>query len=236
MSIVLDIILICLIALFGFLGASKGFARTLIEVVGYILVVFLSLNISSFVADYTYQNYIKQPIVETVSEKTDEKLEQSNASIEEKVDVIFESIPAPITAISGIEKDDISDFLNDYSTESVEKTEKISADICDGIVKPIIVPVIELLLSIILIIVLVILVKLIAKLVGNFFNKSVFKGVNKFLGVIAGAIKGIIISLLVVALFSIVFNICDNKLFYVTPEIIDKTYLFKVFYNISAFL
>ena len=76
------------------------------------------------------------------------------------------------------------------------------------------------------------IVKLLARLIGGLFNKSVFRGLNRFLGGIAGCAKGMIIVLMFVALLTMLLPIFNNEISIISPENIDKTYIYKLFYNV----
>lgn len=231
MFIILDIIAVGLIILFAVLGAVKGFAKTLIEVVGYILAFVIAFSVAEYVADYIYENNVKETIVASVSDITKESADNAVVSISDSVDKIWESIPSYISAFSGITKESVTDYVETYSDKTDEGIEQLATSVSENVIKPVVVSAIELVVSILLIIILLFIVKILAKLIGNIFNKSVFKGMNRFLGFISGATKGLLFCLAIAAIISIVLPLFDNEFYFISPDNIEKTFVFKLFYN-----
>ena len=235
--IILDVLIIGIVVCFAFFGVKKGFARTLTEVIGYILSFMIAFSVASYVADYVYEKKIKETVVNSVSEYVEKKTDKAVDSTNESVDAIWYSIPPYLSALSeitGLDKEGIEKYIKDYSEKTNNNIEQTAIAVCENVIKPVATSAIKLTVALILIVVLLFAVKLIARFIGNIFNKSVFKGINKFLGGISGAAKGIIVTLALVMLISILLPIFDNEIYFITPQTINKTYIFKFFFNIVS--
>ena len=237
MNFVLDIILVFIVLIFAILGAKKGFARTTIEIVGFVLAFMVAFSVANYTADYVYEKKIRPSVVKSVSDIVSETAEKTGQNVNENVDVIWDSMPKYISAfsgIAGIDKEKIRDYVEQQQEVTTSKTEELALSVCENVIKPIAVSAVKFTVTAILLIVLILLVKLIAKLIGGMFNKSIFKGANKFLGGIAGMCKGGLICLALAGLISIILPLFKNEIFNITPRLIEKTYLFKHLYNLFS--
>lgn len=233
MNFVLDIIIVCVVILFAILGAKKGFARTFVEIIGFVLAFMIAFSVANYTADYVYEKKIRPSVVKSVSDIAKQDVNETGENVNDSVDVIWDSMPKYVSAISGLaglDKEKIRDYIDERKQTTNEKIEDLALSVCENVVKPIAVSAVKFVVTAILIIVLLLLVKLLAKVIGGLFNKSVFKGTNKFLGGLAGVVKGALISFALVGLIFIVLPLFDNELFNITPQIIERTYIFKYLY------
>lgn len=227
-EIILDIIIVAIVALFILFGIKKGFARSFIEIVGYILAILISFSVATTVSDYVYEKKIKENIVSSVGELAYEKTDEAGKSI----DAVWDSIPTYIKTVAGIQKDSVDEYISEYKTNTSNSVKDMALAVSENIVKPIATSAIRLAVEIVLLILLLILVKFFAKIVGKLFNKSILRGTNKFLGGILGAGKGALIALISVSIFMLLMPMFDNEIFGVTPKIIESTIVFKYLVNI----
>lgn len=237
MFIILDVLIVCIVVLFAFFGIKKGFATTLTEVIGYILSFMIAFSVASYVADYVYEKKIKETVVNSVSEYVEKKTDKAVDSTNESVDAIWYSIPPYLSALSeitGLDKEGIEKYIKDYSEKTNNNIEQTAIAVCENVIKPVVTSAIKLAVALILIVVLLFVVKIIARLIGSAFNKSVFRGINKFLGGVSGAAKGIIVALAFVMLISILLPLFNNEIYSITPQTINKTYIFKFFFNVVS--
>ena len=54
MWIILDLIIVAIVLLFVFISAKRGFARTIVEFVGYILAVYLAFAVGGIISTAVY--------------------------------------------------------------------------------------------------------------------------------------------------------------------------------------
>ena len=81
MPIILDLIVIAVIFIFILVSAKKGFVRSLIEIVGFVLVIMLSNTVSTPLANITYDKFIEPSIIESSQKLTDGTNENTEFSI-----------------------------------------------------------------------------------------------------------------------------------------------------------
>lgn len=227
-EILLDIIIVSIVALFIFFGIKKGFARSFIEIVGYILAILISFSVANTVSEYVYEKKIKETIVSSVSDITDKEIKGDSKSNE----AIWEAIPSYLKTLTGLEKDTVDEYLNKYKKDTSDSVKGTAIAVSENVVKPIATSAVRLVVEIVLLILLLILVKFFAKIIGKLFNKSILRGVNKFFGGILGAAKGTLIALISVSIFMLLMPLFNNELFSVTPKVIESTFIFKYLVNI----
>ena len=66
MSFILDLIVIAIIIVFALISAKKGFVRTIIEIVGFVLVILFANNVSPVLSNVTYDKLIEPAIIESI--------------------------------------------------------------------------------------------------------------------------------------------------------------------------
>ncbi len=220
MNIILDLIVIAIIILITVISAKQGFVRVAVEVVGFIIAIVLSLNISVGLADVTYHKVIEPVIVSSVENVT---ADTTVATAEKTWNALPQFVRNGANKL-GIDEDTI--------TESIAKSVgngagNVAASVSENTVKPIATSVLKTLYSLILILVLMIIVKFLARLVNKLFSFSIVGKLNKFLGGTLGVVKGIIIAWLFCTVVSLAVSFTQNGILFFNAENIDNTIIFK---------
>ncbi len=232
-ALIVDICLLLIVALFVWQSAKRGFLRTLTEVVGCILAVVISFSLASFAAEKFYDNAVKPGIVESVNSTVNGT---STQAIGEAIDKAWSSVPSFITTLlvgDGYDKQTVTEKIE----ESVKQgSESIGEAVTDNIIKPIVTAAISFILAIIIFALLMVLVRFISKKVGLIKKIPLVGTANAVLGGVFGFFKGLIIIYALVVLISILMPMCQNKLWIFNAEMIGKSYLFKMLYELSPFV
>lgn len=231
MSFVLDIIIVLIILFFAFTSAKKGFVRTLIEVVGFILAISIALSISTPVASKIYDGAVQPIIAKSVESAVNESAEGANAA----VDAVWNKLPSFIAESSflGLSKDGLSASLSDNAATTAEQ---ITTTISDSFIKPAVTRLLSVLISVILVIVLLFVVKIIAKFINKLFSFSVIGKLNRTLGGLLGVLKGIAVSIVFCMIISLILSFTKNGFLIFTYESINASYLFKLLLSFSPFI
>lgn len=218
MSFVLDLIVLAIIAIFALLSAKKGFIRTIIEIVGFVLVILLANNLSPQISDYTYDKLVEPAIVSSV-EKMQVGDNVTNFSLE--------NMPSLVSKILG-SNFDISGFqsiINENINNGV-KSAVVSAS--QSVVKPIVTGIFDLIFTLIITVVLLVVVNFVAKFVNKLFSFSLVGKANKILGAILGIIKGVVISAIVCTIISLIVPLTKEGFLIFTQANIDSSVIFKL--------
>ena len=230
MSLVLDAIILLIVLVFVFLSAKKGFVRTLIEVIGFIAAIAISLSLSTPVANACYNATVQPFIVKTVESTVSE-----NASnINESVDAVWNKLPTFLTdsKFFNLSKENV---LSSVTNETASGTSEI-ANAIDSFIQPAVTKLFSVIISVILVVLLLFVVKILAKTINKLFSFSVVGKINKTLGGILGLIKGAAISVIFCMIISLILSFTKNGFLIFTYDAINASYLFKFIIGLSPFL
>jgi uncharacterized membrane protein required for colicin V production len=229
MSIILDLAVVAVIIINVILSAKKGFVKTVVEVVGFIIALSLAFSLSTPVAEYTYDSFVGPAVEKSLTESTQNIADTSPNDL-------FETLPPIITENAknfGISTEsilgEISGSVKENSTEAVQT---ISQDI----VRPITVKIISMVATLLIFLVLSIVVKFLAKVLNKLFSFSIIGKINTNLGGVIGFFKGIVFATVLCVAISLVINLTGSGFWVFTPDNINATYLFKFFTSFSQFI
>ncbi len=220
MSIILDLTAIAIILVFTFISAKKGFVRSLIEIVGLVLVIMLANAVSTPLANATYDKLIQPSIIEA-----GEKLVAEN-----QTDIVLavDVLPGFLQKILGD-----TDVLNDFKTQA---SAQIGKGVTNGVavasqsvIKPVVANVISILYSLIIITVLLFVVHFLARVINKLFSFSLIGKANLVLGGALGLIKGVIIIYLICYLVNLFVPLTKNGFLIFTPSNIENSFIFNLF-------
>lgn len=229
MNIILDVIIIAIIAICVFLSAKKGFARTIIELAGFVAAILIAINLSTPVANFVYDKMVSPSIEKTVVKVIDDSVNSTSAAV---TDAIWEKLPGFVSNAaekSGVSKDTLSSKLMGGSSSA-----DIAQNIADEVVAPVATTVIKYIATVLIFIILLIVVKFLARLLNSIFKKSLLGGANAILGGALGAVKGAIYAILFCLLVSLITNITKDN-FFITNEMIENSTVFKFVLNLIPF-
>lgn len=235
---ILDGIILVIVIFAIISGAKKGFVRTIIELVCYLLAVIISVTLCTRAAEWTYDKYIDQRVVSSVAENLSES---GFDSVSQALDNAGSAVEAVKKAV---ESSKLLSFMSgtlDISAESLEKAaedsgtmtaEEFAGSLSKKIIRPVFIRFLEFIIFILLIILLFILIKPIAKTVNKIFSFSVLGAINKFLGGVTGLFTGIVISMVFVIISNYVFTMSSHEILGINEQTVQNTYIFSYLLNL----
>lgn len=218
MSFVLDLVVLAIIAVFALLSAKKGFVRTIIEIVGFVVVILLANNISPVVSDYTYDKLVEPAIISSV-----EKMQVGNSLTNFSLD----NMPSLVGKILG-NNFDISGFQSIINENINNGIKSAVTSASQTVVKPVVTGVFDLIFMLIITFVLLFVVNFLAKLINKLFSFSLIGKANKILGAILGIIKGVVISAIICTIISLIVPLTKEGFLIFTQSNIDSSLIFKL--------
>ncbi|MCH5298982.1 MAG: CvpA family protein [Ruminococcus sp.] len=220
---ILDIVLIAVVALLIIIGAVRGIARTLYNLLSVFLSGFLAYIASKAAAGWIFDNFIAASIEKSVTESLSSAAQSTGNAAQD--------------AILGL-PDYVVGILNTFgvSTDtlagSVSSAADSSADVVSGAIVGAIAPVFTSVLSVILLVVLFIIFILIFKLLSKKFLKlfelPIIRSANKLLGGALGMCEGIIICYIFILVCRIILPFSQEP--FISPEMIDSSIIFRTVY------
>lgn len=212
MGIALDIILVLIVLICIFLAVKKGFVRSLIEVVGYILAIVIAFSVSGMAADYIYDNIIGEKVVETIS-----------AAVEENSEAALEALPDYITVLLDKTNFNLEALLSNGNENAVNVAQQVS----DNMLKPLVVGILKTIISVVIFLILMIVVKLLAKVMNSLFTGAVLGTANKILGVSLGLVKGLVFATVFCMIVYFITTISNTEFLIFTNDAINESFLTK---------
>ncbi len=249
-SLLIDLVLILIIGFAVYFSARKGFVRTVVEAVGLLAAVIITLTICTPLANATYDKIIEPPLLEATAEKV-------NASFEGQLDKVpdFNVNSEQFTQLKSQISSSINDFIKDLpkvvqnfieqsgletnklfentdteinGEETIGNTaQNLVRDISQTKIKPIAVELISAFYSLVVLTVLLIAVKILAVSLNKVFSFSLAGKLNTFFGGVCGLIKGLAIAFLLCAVIYTVISFTENGSWIFTLQNIEKTIIFK---------
>ena len=222
MYIILDLIIIAILAVFAILAAKKGFVKSVVEIAGFVLAIFLAFTLSTPATNFIYDKAINSGIHSTVETAVGDTYSNIDSAVAENITDKLPDFIADNANIAGI--------LSDNYTSPTEVADAVCADV----VRPVVTAILNAVITAILLIALLIAFKSLAKLINKLFSFSIIGTANKILGAFIGLIKGIGVVVIFVAVITFIVNFNGGFLIF-TKKNIDSSVLFNFISGILPF-
>lgn len=206
MTVVLDIILVCLFVVLVATAAKKGFVLTVLEVIAIIAALFCASYISEPVAQSSYDVFLKGNIVKTVNSEISEKQVSANIG-----DIAFDAIPQyaiDFAECASVDTQALKTDINNTISNAVNsgKLDELGDIVEEKCVRPIAVPAIRIILFLIIFVVALLVFRLIAAALSKTVKLPLVGTLDTVLGGLLGAVRGaavlLVISTLLVTMLS----------------------------------
>lgn len=219
MGYILDAIIIVVVVLCALIAAKKGFVRSLIEFVGYILAIVIAVGAAGVIADYAYENAVRPVVIEAI----DSTLTDSSSNA-------IEGLPDSVVSLvelAGVDFDSVTASVGETAHEAAVR-------ITDTAVKPITLGLINSIAILLIAIVLFVVVSLVARVLNSMFKGLIFGSANKILGAALGGAKGIIYAAVFSLLVSFIASVSSSDFLFFTEEALEGSYLCKFILDLIA--
>lgn len=231
-GILLDIVFIVIIAAFAYASARRGFVRTAIELVGWVLMLYLAFTLSGPLSEGIYNTYV----YDSLSEKTQSIVEDSIAgSVGETADNIWGSLPSYITSgaeLFGVTKEGVNLTVNSSLSDG---TAVVTQKVMENIVGPIVISVIKWIIVAVLFSIGMFVVRLVAGWLNRLVSFHLIGGINRGLGAALGILKGGLAVFLICLVLLIIISTKPAGVGFVTQDFLDSSYLYGLFLKINPF-
>ena len=217
MSIVIDLILVAIIALTAFVSYRYGFVRTLVEVIGFVIIMIVINAVSLPIAGGIYDKYVDEKIVEATKDIT--------IDTEDSGEEFWNSLPEFIrnnSGILGLKRETIIETFDNYVKNGITET---ASKTSQELIKPIVVKPISLIVSLLLFFVCNPIIHFIARLINGVVAKSFVGGLNAKLGLVIGLPKGIIFAVAFVIFLLMLVSLYPSGVWIFNKEAVDKSYI-----------
>ncbi len=208
MGFVLDIIIICVAALFVLVGVRRGFIRAAVRFVGVFAAAVLASILGDIFATLIYDNFFREEFTRKISESI------SGVAGPSGVSRVLEGLPDFLRRAlegAGVTADKLTALL---ATSSGDAAQMISDTI-----SPVFINMLKVLCVIVLFMVLMLVVRGLAHIISGVFNFPLLGWVNSLLG----GVFGLLMALLTIWIILAVINVFTPMFTAETQRIIEDT-------------
>ncbi|MBQ5320882.1 MAG: CvpA family protein [Oscillospiraceae bacterium] len=222
MHYILDAAVIAIIIFFTWRAAKKGFVKTVVLFLGFLIAAFLARMVSVPLSENVYNSFVSEKVSAFLEEQTAE----ITGSVVEQTEKLTSSLPS-------IVKNAVDVFGGNNGTveNTVNSTgSSIAAAVETQIVAPALTLLIQTILFLVLFAVFLFVIKRVAKMMG-FINKIPLVGkVNVFLGGILGTLEGVIIVFVAATVLYFIMLLAGEG-FVISGEDVNNSIIFKFFHE-----
>ena len=227
MSLLIDLILVGLILIVAYISSKRGFVRTVIEIVGFVIIILISNSASTPIAEKVYDTKIEPVFIKAVDN-------YENKGSENVIDDFWNGIPKIIrneAEYFNFGKEDLKKAYEDYAEKGVEDA---TAATSKNIIKPIVVKILSSVISLILFLVLSFVVRLLAGILNSFAKKlPVIGKLNNKLGFCVGILKGIVFASVFSVILLFITSLFKDGIWIFKPDSVNNSFIIK---TVSRFL
>ncbi len=224
---ILDLIILAIILIFVIIGTARGAAKTLFNLIGLGLSVYLAAVLGPAAADWIYTVFFRGGIVSGLENAMGSVAQ--GASVTDALNALPDYVFSVLSPF-GVTKESLT--MQAATAAADSKAAAVNA--VESVIKPALCAIISFFVIIILFILFIIIIKFIIRLVLKLFELPGLHFINRFFGLILGVFEGIIFAYLIVLLYGIISPLCADTSF-VTPELIEQSIIFKSMYSFNIF-
>lgn len=200
MNYIIDIVLIGIFLLIVFLGAKKGFIVTITDLISGIVAVVAAKLASTGVAEFIYNNILKESVTQFLSEKYAD-VQTGLSGILDNAFSVFDFLPDGTIAFMQTAGVLDAQSISENIIGSITTVEQLEAEV----VSPVILSVLGIICFSVLSVVFVILFKLVGRLVAKLITISkLAEKLDSILGAVFGLVKGGLYVVIIAAVMCVV--------------------------------
>lgn len=230
MGIVLDLIVVAIVALCVIISIKRGFMKTAIELVGFVLAVYVAFNFGPVLSGATYDKLIKNPVSDKISTTITEFAQEGTADV---TNAVWDKCPEFFKENADVFGVSLEKLQSDISLGDKLDTNAIAENITDSVVKPIATTALNAVYSILLFLIIAIITKFLSKPINKLFSISFIGKINKTLGGVLGFGKGIVFAIIFCAVISSIVIFTKSGFLIFTKENIEASTIFELLCKIN---
>ncbi len=225
MNLIYDLPVILVVLFFAVAAARKGFAHTLVRLMGMFASVALASIISRPAASQLYNGFLRQPVFNSIAKSL-----QNSASPElwaQGIVKAVSSLPAFLTASIHLDVTQLSVWLQNTTNIQLDA---VTTTITDSVIGPTMISLLQVILFLMIFALAMLFVRLLAGAFTGINKIPVVGQLNGLLGGILGGLQGILILYVGCAFVRLVILLTGNSIPFLSQENINSTMLLKYFF------
>lgn len=223
MSWILDLIVVAVVVYYAYISARRGFVRTVIELVGFVLIFLIITKAGTPISEKLFDTTLRNTVltkVETTLENTTEQTAQS----------LTDAMPDFIVNGAEFLGIDIGESLISGDTTAV-----MAERLTDNVIRPVVTSLIYAILSLLLFGLGMYLVRIVARVVNSLFKISLVGTINRVLGAVLGAGKGVVVAFIICIVITIIVSFTEKGFLFFTKENIENSFIFSKIAELNPF-
>lgn len=177
-----DIILVAVVLIALLTGWKRGFFRSMMDLVGTMLVLAAAIWLSGIAAQWTFQEMLRGPMVAQVSEAL------QITSTDNAADAVFAALPSVLSGaleLYGITADTVN--------QAIANTSGSAAAAAVDLMAPAIISILKGVFVLILFVFLMVIMRIITRAICRVFRLPLLRQLDQGLGAILGAVQGLVV-------------------------------------------
>lgn len=188
-ELILDIAAAVLLVLFTLIGVRRGFIRSVVRLLGFVLSVVAAAVASMPIAQYVYEAFFYSPIQAMVSQKVQEGVASAATGLAEQVTAVLSSLPKGVQSLLSVYGTDGNGLSG-----AAQTGEALVSTVVDSVITPLCTALLQVIVFLVLFLVLFLLIRLLGKLIDKVFSSlPVIKQINGVLGGVLGFAEGVLV-------------------------------------------
>ncbi len=210
----------------------KGFIASLITTLGYFVSLALAIFGGRFLAKLIFAMFFESPIANSIDSKVSQSFDAS--SIGGMLDGAVESVPKLFRGIIENQQITSAQMADQIGSQVLSGETTIGVAITQNYIQPIVCIILQIILSAILFSILMFAVKAIGRMARGVKRIPLIGPINKLLGGVLGLAQAVIIVYLISTLAGMLLAAKPDGYEYLNMQIIESTYLFKLFFSFDT--
>lgn len=231
MAVLLDLILLALFIFIVFRSYRRGFVRTVVELVGYVLVCVLAFACTGPLSSWAFDTFMEEPVTRSAASAIQTQVGDSAA---EAAGSFWSQLPGFVTqgaADFGITEEGLASALQ----QGLDGSDGMARAVTNYVARPILTGLTQVVLILFIFLLGMLLVRILARMVNRLFQLPVIGTVNRVLGGVLGLAKAALLILLLCWLIGAVAAVAGGDFGLQLRESIQRTWLFKWLYGFKPF-
>ncbi len=188
-SWILDIAVAALLVVCTAIGVRRGFIKSVVRLLGFVVAVVGAAIVSMPVAQYIYKTFFHTMIESAVSQKVQEGVTAAATSLSEQVAAVLSSLPRGVQSLLTAYGAD-----GNHLSGAAQTGEALVSTVMNDVITPLCTAVLQVIVFLVLFLVLFLIIRLFGKVLDKIFaSLPVIKQVNGLLGGVLGFAEGVLI-------------------------------------------
>lgn len=224
MGYALDILLLCIIAIFIIVGIRRGFIRSALRLVGAVLAACLSAFFGGIVAEAIFTNLIRPGLIERIGEML------AGVSVNDGIYGLLDSLPdflvRGLDAV-GVTAESLSKMLTAQQGQAAE----IIADE----IAPMFIGFLKVLAVIVLFMIFMMIVRILTGYISRLFRLPLLNGANSLLGGLFGFLQALVMIWVVLAMVGVFVPILETSAQQAIEESMSNSIISNIIVSFNPF-